>query len=158
VSAVPYRRLPGTHRGPIARATAWAGDDHILLVEGSRTSETYKRVYFRDVQALMITKRNRFILQTPWLLAPVALLIGGFALPTPWRATGGLVAALVLAGILVYLYVAGIFFSCRFYIATAVGNVKVASVFRVWQARRFHAKVGPLIVAAQQQRQPANPL
>src|SRR5580700_9914546 len=64
----PYRRLPGTRRGLAARASAWAGPDHILLIEGSRVKETYKRVYFRDVQALLVMRRNRFLIQTPWLL------------------------------------------------------------------------------------------
>jgi hypothetical protein len=149
VSGTGYRRLPGTRRGVIARASAWAGEDHILLVEGSRVSETYKRVYFRDVQALLITKRNRFVIQTPWFLFLPALVVLLYRLPAEWQITGITAGVLVLAA-LVYLYVASVFYSCRFYIATAVGNVQVGSVFRVWQARRFHERVSPLILAAQQ--------
>jgi hypothetical protein len=142
----------------IARASAWAGDDHILLVEGSRISETYRRVYFRDVQALLIVRRNRFVIEAPWLLVAPAVLFAVLALPVPWRDTGWLLAGLAVVAILVYLYIAAIFYGCRLYIATAVGNVKVASVFRVWQARRFHGKVTPLVLAAQQQAPPLNTL
>jgi hypothetical protein len=149
LSAIRYQRLPGTRRGLLARASAWAAPDHILLIEGSRVRETYKRVYFRDVQALLVMRRNRFLIQTPWLLVLPAMLIAVLRLPGEWRATGGSIAVLALLAILVYLYVAAVFGGCRLYLATAVGNVKVASVFRVWQARRFHDRVTPLIVAAQ---------
>jgi hypothetical protein len=122
-----------------------------LLVEGSRVSETYKRVYFRDVQALVIARRNRFIVQAPWLLVPVALIVAASLTPASWQASGTewLIAVLILVAIAIYLYIAAFFYGCRLYIATAVGNVRVASVFRIWQARRFHEKVTPLVMAAQ---------
>jgi hypothetical protein len=150
VNAFPYRRLAGTRRGLFSRASAWAGPDHILLVEGSRFSESYKRVYYRDVKALLVTRRNRFVIDAWFWLIPVALLVGIAWLPADWRATGSLAAALILVGVLVYLYIAAFFYGCRLYLATAVGNVWVRSVFRVWQARRFHEQVKPMILAAQQ--------
>lgn len=153
-----YKKLPGTRRGIIARASSWEGDDHILLVEGSRISETYKRVYFRDVQALMIMRRNRFVIEAPWLLVPPVLLIVALSLPAPWRATGWLMAGLIVAAVLVYLYVAAFFYGCNLYIATAVGNVRVKSIFREWQARRFHQKLTPLVMAVQQTAPPLGPL
>jgi hypothetical protein len=94
-------------------------------------------------------RRNRFVVQIQWLLVLPALLIGVFRLPPDWRATGWAVAFFALIAILVYLYIAAVFGGCGLYLATAVGNVKVASVFRVWQARRFHDRVTPLILAAQ---------
>ena len=151
-----YRKLPGTRRGIFTRASAWAGDDHILLIEGSRASERYKRVYFRDVQALIIMRRNRFVIEAPWLFVPPVLAIAAVSLPPAWRATGTgwLVAGLIVAAILVYLYVAAFFYGCNLYIATAVGNVRVKSVFREWQARRFHEKVTPLVMAVQETAPP----
>jgi hypothetical protein len=154
VSAGQYKRLPGTRRGVTARASAWAAADHILLVEGSRIKETYRRVYFRDVQALLVMRRNRFVVQTPWLLVVPALPIAVLRLPPDWRATGWAIAFFALLAVLIYLYVAAVFAGCRLYLATAVGNVKVASVFRVWQARRFHDRVSPLILSAQTQAPP----
>jgi hypothetical protein len=150
MSDFPYRRLAGTRRGILARASAWAGPDHILLVEGSRINETYKRVYYRDVKALLVMRRNRFLIDAwMWLILP-ALLFGIGALPSDWQATGGLGAVVILVAALVYLYVAAFFYGCRLYLATAVGNVQVASVSRVWQARKFNEQVKPMILEAQQ--------
>jgi protein-S-isoprenylcysteine O-methyltransferase Ste14 len=91
------------------------------------------------------------VIQTPLYLLLPALGIGVAELPEDWRATGSLIAVLILLAVFVYLYIAGFFYGCRLYLATAVGNVHVASVFRSWQARRFHERVSPRIMAAQQQ-------
>jgi hypothetical protein len=149
-----YSKLPGARRGVFTRSAAWAANDHILLIEGSRASERYKRVYFRDVQALTIMRRNRFVIEAPWLFVPPVLAIAAVSLPPAWRATGWLMVALIVAAILVYLYVAAFFYGCNLYIATAVGNVLVKSIFREWQARRFHEKVTPLVMAVQQTAPP----
>ncbi len=150
MSAFPYRRLAGSRHGTLSHASAWAGKDHILLVQGSRISETYQRVYYRDVMALLVMKRTRFMFDARlWLVPP--LLIGLVAsLPSDWRSTGSGVAALIGLAIAGYLYIAASFYGCRLYLATAVGNVAVASVFRTWQARKFNEQVKPLILAAQQ--------
>jgi hypothetical protein len=125
------------------------GPDHILLVQGSRISETYQRVYYRDVQALLVMKRNRFLIDAWLWLLPVALLFAVGATPFAWRSTASLLAVLIVLGVIGYLVVAGAFYSCRLYLATAVGNVPVASVFRVWQARKFNRQIRPLILAVQ---------
>lgn len=138
-----YQRLPGARRGLAGQATAWLGADHILLVEGSRISEKYRRIYLRDIQALVIERRPRFVVAWPWFVLLIALSIA--AATTPWAAAWLSVAAAV-AG---YLYVSGRFQGCRLFLATAVGNVPMGSVFRTWQARRFHDRVSAPIRAAQ---------
>jgi uncharacterized membrane protein (DUF485 family) len=132
------------------RATVWAGPDHILLVEGSRTSETYKRVYYRDVQALLVSKRNRFVISAWLWLLPIVLFIAVLRLPSDWMATGSFAAVLIVLAVIIYLLAAGRSYSCRLYLATAVGNVEAPSVYRVWQARRFNERLKPFIVDAQQ--------
>lgn len=58
-----YIRLPGRaqrHGGPSVLAAEryrlWLGSDHLLHVTGTRYRETYKRFYFRDIQALSLRK------------------------------------------------------------------------------------------------------
>jgi hypothetical protein len=148
-----YKRLPGSRRGFVRHASAWAGADHILLVEGSRTAEKYRRIYFRDVQALTVERRNRFIFEPAWLWVAVALLIGSAIYPETQRDLRLTVSLLLVAAVPIYLIIAGMFYSCRLYIATAVGNVKVGSVFRTRQARKFHQAVTPLVLASQAELQ-----
>jgi hypothetical protein len=154
MSTIRYRKLPGKRRGLFKRSSVWLAPDHILLIEGSRIRETYKRIYLRDIQGLIIMKRPRFLIQAPTLLISLAFVIAPLVwLPAAWRAAYWLSAALLLAAGLVYLYVAAFFYGCRFYLATAVGNVFAPSVFRIWQARRFSERVRPLILEAQSPRE-----
>jgi hypothetical protein len=145
--SVRYRRLPGRRMGFLKSPSCWLGDDHILLVEGTRFAETYRRVYFRDLQALVIQRKARFVMQWPYVLPLPFLLLalfGGFrtqvALP--------IVGAAVVAGVAVALL--SIRFGCCLDLATAVGNVRVKSVTYLWTARRFAIKVSAVVTPAQQ--------
>lgn len=149
MSAPLYGRLPGVRRGVFTRASAWRTADYILLIDGSRFQERYRRVYFRDILGMMVTRRRRIVVQAQWIALAFALLIAVLFLPAGRRDMGLFAALLADAAIAVYLYLAALSYSCRLYIATAVGNVFVPSVFRVWQARRFMAAVEPAITEAQ---------
>lgn len=59
-----YKRLPG--RGSKSgflhsfggSCSLWLTDDHLLLIENNGISESYRRFYFRDIQAIVIQKTN----------------------------------------------------------------------------------------------------
>ena len=68
---VQYQRLPG---GGMARKGSsfiaatrttcrlWLGDDHLLQVESmGGYSETYKRFYFRDIQAIIVQRTRTWV-------------------------------------------------------------------------------------------------
>lgn len=143
---IRYRRLPGRIMGFLACPSAWLADDHILLIGGSRFSEKYQRVYFRDLEALLIRRKSRFVIQWPYvLLVPFLLFI--FFGPVSTQAFFPIFA--VVAILVAVIVLISVRFGCYLDLATAVGNVPVRSVAFVWTARRFAAKVGPLVQAAQ---------
>jgi hypothetical protein len=59
-----YRRLPGRGRksGFLhsigGSCSLWHTDDHLLLVENNGITESYRRFYFKDIQAVVIQKTN----------------------------------------------------------------------------------------------------
>jgi hypothetical protein len=59
-----YRRLPGRGRksGFLhsigGSCSLWQTDDHLLLVESNGITESYRRFYFKDIQAIVIQKTN----------------------------------------------------------------------------------------------------
>lgn len=55
-----YTRLPGKKKGFFRKNTLWLGEDHILAVESNHYTENYKRFYFKDLQAFVIRRTNRF--------------------------------------------------------------------------------------------------
>lgn len=143
-----YRRLPGRIMGFVRCPSVWMGDDHILVVDGTRFHETYRRVYFRDVQALIIQRKRRFVMQWPYALAIPFLVVAQLQL-YPYRMTIPiLIVGLIAAAVLAFL---SIQFGCYLDIATAVGNIRIRSVIFTWTARRLARKVTPAIVAAQGQ-------
>ena len=100
--------------------------------------------------ALLVMRRTRFVFDARlWLLAPILIGLVG-SLPADWRSTGSGLAVLIALAVVGYLYIAASFYGCRLYLATAVGNVPVASVFRTWQARKFNEQIRPLVLTAQQ--------
>jgi hypothetical protein len=147
----PYRKLPGDFRGFLRRRSLWMGSDHLLLVEGGRFSETYKRFYLRDIQTLIVRRTPRFAMPYYWVLlagiALIALLIG----LAPSRVSFFWPAVATLTGVAIYLYVVSMFHSCRFHLITRVNKVELKSLCRVHSARRFVAIMTPRIIAAQGQ-------
>jgi hypothetical protein len=129
--------------GFVGCPSAWIGDDHILLIGGTRFSETYQRVYFCDLQALLIRRKRRFVMQWPYLL-----LVPLFAFAS-LRSGGASLSFGVVAAIMALIALVSTAFGCYLDLATAVGNVPVRSVAFVWTARRFAAKVVPLVTASQ---------
>jgi hypothetical protein len=51
----PYRRLPG-RSGILIRHSLWMKPDHLLCVRAYPFSQQYRRYYFKDIQALVLTE------------------------------------------------------------------------------------------------------
>jgi hypothetical protein len=135
-----YRKLPGRRRGFIFSASLWTGADHLLSVRNTRFQEQYKRFYFRDIHAIVITRVPRFVVSTPMLVSALLLLITFLVvrlrLPavTEWL---WLLAALLVAGWLFISWKQSC--TCRLY--TAVSREDLPSLCRIWSARQALAEL-----------------
>ena len=162
-----YRRLTRTRARSqfavafMARSRLWLGNDHLLLVDTNGYTETYKRFYFRDIQAVSIRRTTRH----RWLAAIAgffALLFLGLTLavapktsPAQWSAdeiAGGSVLG-GIAGFFALLVLLNFLFgpACRCFLRTAVQTEELPPLCRVRQTRKVLDKIRPLIVAAQGQ-------
>lgn len=143
-----YRRLPGFRRGFISSASLWTGPDHLLSVKSDRLRERYKRFYFRDIQAIVITKTPRFHLSTrAAALAAVlliAILIASRRAPGPAIGLGLLGTG--LAGCWIYISAAH---SCACRLYTAVSREDLPSLYRTWSARKALVDLERRIAQAQ---------
>jgi small-conductance mechanosensitive channel len=152
-----YRPLGGKGRPAFSFALAatsrlYLGDDHLLYVMNERFSESYKRFYFRDIQALTWHETDRRN-----LINVIVLLIGFFAALLSWgigsstTATAGFVVlgvalGLCLLGLLINLALGP---TCKCALKTAVHTQEVASLKRVRTAERIFRTVAPFIAAVQ---------
>jgi hypothetical protein len=155
-----YKRLT-RERGPaqfsvaaMTRSSLWLGEDHLLLVECTGYSETYKRFFFRDIQAFtMRTTKVRMAWNWVWgvLLAISALIIWGAA--SDWQTTGTIIAtSIVLICFGIPLLLNNVFGpTCACEIRTAVQTESLPSLCRIRQTQRVMNRIRPLIIAAQGQ-------
>lgn len=143
-----YKKLPGSHRGVVFSASLWAGTDHLLSVKSARFQEQYKRFYFRDIQAIVITRVPRWVFSTPVLAAAPLLLTGVLIVRVllPIVADWLWLLLAALAGVWLYISLAQ---SCICRLYTAVSREDLPSVYRIWTARRALPEIERRIAEAQ---------
>jgi hypothetical protein len=154
-----YRRLTRTRTRSVfgivstARTSLWLGKDHLLCIDMAGYAETYKRFYFRDIQAIYFRRTIE------WLI--VALILGAFAAMLGLLAIlGGNAIVAWICGSLGGLLTLGLLLdllagpTCKAYLRTAVQTEDLVSVHRVRKARQILERLRPLIAAAQGQLTP----
>ena len=145
----------------VSRSSLWLGGDHLLFVECSGYTETYKRFYFRDIQAVSIQRTMRY----QWWNGIIGFFALGFLIftiaiapktsPAQWSGSemGGGIFLACVTGLCTLLLTTNLLFgqTCKCFIRTAVQTEELPSLCRVRQTRRVLDKIRPLIVAAQGQ-------
>ncbi len=141
-----YTRLPGVRRTPVSKDTLWMANDHLLAVHSNRISEAYQRIYFKDIQTLIV--------EAPDQAGKKAMLGGIVAVLTLVIATLFLSKHFILAFLLLLLIV--IPFSiwtslteCRCYAVTAIGRYKLGAMKRTDSLQAALAILTPIILDAQ---------
>ncbi len=149
-----YQRLTRTAvRGfvGITRASLWLGSDHVLCVDTTGYSETYKRFYFRDIQAITVRGAAVRNVWTMVLAVTVFLLvIIGLANDSPGKEVCLSLAGLALLALIINV-MRGPTCSCQ--IRTAV-QIEPLPISRVRVARKVLDRLRPLIASAQGQLSP----
>jgi hypothetical protein len=145
----------------VGHSSLWLGKDHLLCVEaGLYYVETYKRFYFRDIQALIIVDSKRRVIWN-WVLGSIAaiFLLGWIAVLWGsssndfWRGViiGAIVTSIPALPLLINNLL-GPTVTC--YLRTAVQTEELASLKRLRRAHTVFARLRPLIVQAQGQLNP----
>lgn len=151
-----YQRLPGRGRRiegvralvSVPRTTLWLGKDHLLVVDDAGYSETYRRFYFRDIQALIVRKTTAY---------RTGLVVWGILFALPFAASFApqeralkvfwwVFAGLLLVGLLVH---ASKGFTCHVTLHTAVHKEVLPAWKRLRSARRGLERLKPRVLEAQ---------
>ena len=130
------------------RVELWLGPDHLLLVEWDGSREYYRRLYYRDIQALVVRRTSEWV-AIGVVLGVLVIIFGALAVtlaPDP-----SLYLPLVLAGICTLIlaaYLAG-GPTCNCHMRTAVQTVELVSLQRLRQARKMLELLRPKVEEAQ---------
>jgi hypothetical protein len=136
------------------RVSLWLGSDHLLQVQTQGVTETAKRFYFRDIQAIVIQQTAR---QSIWnVVLSLPLIICLFGIIASLRSTEGVIVWSIFAGILLLPLAINLVRgpTCTCLLRTAVQTENLGSISRIRQARKVLNKIRPLIEAAQGQLTP----
>jgi len=129
-------------------SSLWLGKDHLLCIDTTGYTENYKRFYFRDIQAFIIRKNDRY----KWwgfftgVLAAAFLIFAVITGALVGKAVLGILCALFLLVFIINL-ILGPSSSCQ--VQTAVQTEELPSLNRLRRARKTLARLRPLITAAQ---------
>ncbi len=125
-------------------ASLWFADDHVLLVDKALVTETYKRYYYGDIQAVIIRPTAGAIVWGIVLAVALGvLMLLAVGRGSPWLS---ILAALTGAA-LAWHIIRGQ--SCDCYIVTAVSVWLLPALPRVKRARRFVEAISPDIAGIQ---------
>jgi hypothetical protein len=141
-----------------SRASLWLGPDHLLSVDSSGYTETYKRFYFQDIQAFVVQKTRRYQILNIILGGIVLLLLILAVAIVPktdsaWNSEGP--TGVIILGIIIGLFLVVLVLNliagptCKTFLRTAVQIEQLPSLGRVRSTRRVLKKIQPLISAAQ---------
>src|ERR1043165_4327901 len=153
IKLTPTRQRRGFAVVSSTRSNLWLGKDHLLCVETEGYTESSKRFYFRDIQAITLRQTNRVVMLTA-VTGGMAAIFGALALAVSaieGRWVFGILAGLCAGPMLVNL-LAGPTCACQ--LRTAVQVEDVPSMGRVRRARKVLARIRPLIAEAQGQLVP----
>ncbi|HSY42527.1 MAG TPA: hypothetical protein VK811_01365 [Candidatus Acidoferrum sp.] len=152
MSEIRYIRLTRfSFRNPFSNL--WLGPDHIMSVRSNGYMETYKRFYFRDIQAVVIqTTSARTIWNIVMVLPLIGCLTGLMASLTsnPQNEVAILIWLILSAMLLLVVLINNVRGpSCACYLRTAVQIERLPSLNRVRKARRVLNRIRPLMAAVQ---------
>lgn len=158
-----YRRLPGRGRrtsGFISLgasvSTIWLRDDHILVRESVYgLSETYKRFYFRDIQAIVVRRTQRWL---AWIVVwtSCSFLFLFWSIAARWQSVAW---GVFWPGLCFFLAMVKLARgpSCVTHLVTAVQRELLGSLNTVRKARRVLKILVPLIEEKQGRFEPESP-
>jgi len=157
----PYERLTRSHFGLDGYGTLWLGPDHLLLVTSAFGIESYRRWYFRDVQALIARHTlRRLVVNLVVGLGAFAFIAGASAAfaaayaadadnRTVFIVMGSICAVGALLALTLVAWNTALGRGCTVQIQTPLGIEKLRAPSRLRTFERIAARLRPQLEAAQ---------
>jgi len=153
------RRRSGVIAFCCIRSSLWLASDHLLGLDSTGYSESYKRFYFRDIQAVTIRLSRRRLIWNWVLGVPTAICLVGWGydlLVSRNMSLGGIITGVTVT----LLFALPLLLNnlrgptCVCHLRTAVQTEELPSLGRLAKARRILDRLRPLIAQAQGQLAP----
>jgi hypothetical protein len=148
MNAPKYIRLPGRGRTMSGTSRLYLGNDHILMAQSVGYSESYKRFFFADIQAIIVRKTIAgMVWNGVWgLIAMFFMVLAISVNETPASYVLGGIAAFFVLALLINTALGPM---CVCHVRTAVQTERLTAISRLRTANKLIERIRPLIVAAQ---------
>jgi len=140
-----YRRLSRSLGSYGFSHSVWEGPDHLLLVESSRFSESYRRLYYRDLRGFYFFPSRRRIWLGMAALLPIGLGLLFQVYEAPPAVLGSFTGLSVL--LLVINLLLGPTVTAR--VHTGAHLLELPSILRLRRARKITERIAAKVAAAQ---------
>ena len=145
-----YTRIPGVRRTPFGNDTLWMANDHLLSVHSNRISEDYQRLYFKDIQALIVEEpdysQRKIVLGGLVAVLAIALLALVFS-------RHYISAVCILMLLAIPLSILTSMAQCGCHAVTALGRYKLGALKRNDSLQGALAILTPLIMESQKKEE-----
>ena len=145
-AAPVYRKLTRMRNGLGTRTQLWLGPDHLLHLNSTGYSESYRRFYLRDIQSLLIVHTSART-YTAVALAVILMIIFLIVRSAGGGVTGYAILGAIFLPFFLWNHLSGA--GCRVVIVTAVQQENVRALSRLPKTRRVLGELKTLIEAAQ---------
>lgn len=151
-----YKRLPGRGRNWAGACRVWLGEDHVLVVQSRGYTETYRRFFFKDIQAIVL---HRTHMGKTWNGIWGGLGLFFLVLAAVVQDRVGSVVLLCFAAPFVLALLVNVLLGpmCACSIRTAVQTERIPALNRLRRTQQFIARLEPFIVGAQGEMPPEQP-
>jgi hypothetical protein len=143
----------------MSHSSLWLGEDHLLCVDSTGYTETYKRFYFRDIQAITVRQTRRRLIWN-WILGIlVAFCLASCNFNSLFKSQPD-AKTIVFLSIALFVFGIPLLFNnifgrtCACQLRTAVQIEDLPSLSRVRKTHKILEKIRPLIIATQGQLSP----
>lgn len=142
-----YKRLPGRGRKTFSRHALWMGSDHLMAIRTFSYSESYKRFYYSDIQAVIIRRLDY------WKVVSIilALLSVFIYLIAFFSGNTGTVVSIIFGTVFLLCFLVYVLWgaNCESYIQTGIQIEKLPSLNRLKSTQKTLAFLQPRIERVQ---------
>lgn len=141
---IRYRKI--ARRSTFSNQRLYLAEDHLLAVDGTM-SESYRRFYYRDIQAILLRPTAAYAVINTLLVGLLLLIALLFLTGDPVAHGFGIVLGGTTLFVLFLNLVKGRTCECRF--LTSVQSFRIRALHRRGKAHRVLNRIMPMLQAAQ---------
>lgn len=141
-----YRTLTPLKRGLGSLSQLALGPDHLLHINSTGYSESYRRFFLRDIKAMLIVHTGRRAIYAALLIC-WGVIVASITHTAGGGPVGWVIVLTIVGGLLLWNHLRGP--GCRVVVITAVQQENIPSLCRLPRTRKILAELRPLIEAAQ---------